>query len=77
MQPKRTSQPTSSGAKNTSNLSRETFSEMALRMNWGGASVPLKQGKDQYLAGTVPDKRPSDQDLNLLADLMRGRQRLP
>lgn len=50
---------------------------MALRMNWGGASVPLKQGKDQYLAGTVPDKRPSDQDLNLLADLMRGRQRLP
>ena len=74
---KPTSQPTSSGAKNTTEPLPQTFSELASQMNWGAAAAPSKQGREKYFAGTVPDKRPSDQDLEMLAEMMRGRQRLP
>ena len=74
---KSTHQPTLSDAKNIPASSPKTFSELMSELNWGDDSKSLPEENETYLAGTIPSQQPSKGDLELLAEMMRGRQRLP
>ena len=71
---KSTHAPTSSDAENIQ-TSPKTYLEAVSQMNWGAENKSSPQNK--FLAGTIPSQQPSEEDLKLLAELMRGRQRLP
>jgi hypothetical protein len=76
--PKKASQPTSSDAANTTPQSPGPLYKVFLETNWGaGNNSSKKSGENDYFASSKPKDQITAEDLKLLAEMMRGRQRLP